>query len=929
MFTLPSVDKNSEKSEIKKIVRKLENLPTIPTIAAKILKTLTEENPEIEEIVKLIETDQATTMKILKLVNSAHFSGITDISSVQKAVVRLGFSEVRCVLLSVTISESLVKSLQENGPDQQDGLWKHSLACAVCAEMIINKTCPDLRSEAFVSGLLHDVGKLILEECFPDKYMQMDLERLEQRIPLLQAEQNILGVDHTIVGKWLAEEWNLPEVFVHSIWLHHIPCNSLDNLKFVRQKKVIKAVHLANILVHDIMSDSRRLHHPAYNYKDLMGCLHLSHNDLNEIMGSLGKAYSERTSILNMEENASSFYYHSLQRANQKLAEIASNNKKNVALEKVNQQLTILVDLNLELSNIQDTEIILKRVQQTITRDFMKCEGAICFLDITKKKLMAGYWHPEKEPRTISAKVDERGQPNLNSFFESNDRLKSLIEDCCSRNMQTVIEASRIKLIQYCNPYLVIPLIFKNHVVGGIGIIEGCDSKNEPLTEERLKTYGYMASITETALSRATLIERLRDTAESLTKALSNNEQMIIALKKNTTEKTRMEQDLIRAQKFESIGVLSGGIAHDFNNILTAISGNISLAKMYLKPEEKAFEKLIQAEKAFLRAKDLTGQLLTFSKNGKRSMRKTITSIGELIKDSAEFAMRGSNVRHEFIFQDNLFSIEVDEGQFNQVITNLLINADQAMPQGGVIRIEAENIIMKEGQDLSLKNETYVKITINDQGTGVSKEDIVKIFDPYFTTKKDGSGLGLATVYSIIKNHKGHIDVESEPGVGTTFYIYLPASTKEGHRQKDIVEKGPITGKGMVLIMDNEKPIRDLTGEMLESLGYEVKFASNGSEVITSCKAAKEQNNPFDVVILDLTIPGGMGGRETIQKLHEIAPDLKVIVSSGYVDDPVMLGFREYGFSNAVAKPYEIKELSIALHGAIMQKQTETDHLIC
>jgi CheY-like chemotaxis protein len=311
-------------------------------------------------------------------------------------------------------------------------------------------------------------------------------------------------------------------------------------------------------------------------------------------------------------------------------------------------------------------------------------------------------------------------------------------------------------------------------------------------------------------------------------------------------------------------------------------------------------------EKAALQAKKLTQQLLTFARGGTPIIQTT--SITELITESTNFTLRGSNVSCEFFIPDDLWFVNVDEGQMGQVINNLIINADQAMPEGGKIEVSAENITVGEEQALPIKKGKYVKITIKDRGIGISKEHLERIFDPYFTTKQKGSGFGLAITYSIIKRHRGHITVESEVGVGTTFSIYLPASF-EKMPMKEKIEKKVVSGAGKILVMDDEEVVRDVAGEMLKQIGYEVEFAKDGAEAIELYNRAKESGNAFIAVILDLTVPGGMGGVETIKKLLEIDPGVKAIVSSGYSNDPVMANFSEYGFSEVVPKPYEIQKV--------------------
>ncbi len=388
---------------------------------------------------------------------------------------------------------------------------------------------------------------------------------------------------------------------------------------------------------------------------------------------------------------------------------------------------------------------------------------------------------------------------------------------------------------------------------------------------------------------------------------------------RDITEKRKMEEAILKlkTEKMDSISILAGGIAHDFNNILTAILGNINLAKMHAMPGDEIFKILAEAEKASLRARNLTQQLLMFSREGVPVKRPA--SMPELLQDTAEFALRGSSVKCEFCIPDNLWSVTIDAGQISQVINNLVINAEQAMPEGGVIRVCAENVFAGEEEGLPLKQANYVKISIQDQGIGIPREHLQRIFDPYFTTKQKGSGLGLATSYNIIKNHDGHLDVISELGVGTTFYMWLPASQKEITIEKE-EDLRIMRGKGRILLMDDDEAILEVTRDVLEHLGYEAVFTRDGVEAIDVYKKAQEAGSAFDAVIIDLTIRGGLGGKETIQKLIEVDPQVKAVVSSGYSNDPVMVEYEKYGFRGMVTKPYSIGELSKTLQKVLQGK---------
>lgn len=397
----------------------------------------------------------------------------------------------------------------------------------------------------------------------------------------------------------------------------------------------------------------------------------------------------------------------------------------------------------------------------------------------------------------------------------------------------------------------------------------------------------------------------------------SKIEGVIIVFQDNT-EKKKLEEEIRKTHKLESLGIFAGGIAHDFNNLLTTILGNIGLAKLYSAPQERVYRVLAEAEKGSLQARDLTQQLLTFSKGGAPVKKKS--SMKDLVKDTIEFTLHGSKVKFEIVIPDDLWAVEIDEGQISQVINNLVINAQQAMPQGGKIIVKLENIIITADKGLSFKGNYYVKISVADQGVGIPEKNLHKIFDPYFSTKEGGSGLGLAITYSIISKHDGYIDVVSKVNEGTTFSIFLPATGEQIEQKETNVREQP-KAHGRILLMDDEKIIQQVSGDILNYLGYDTEFADDGSEALRKYVEFKESGNPFDAVIMDLTIPGGMGGKEAVQRLLGLDPEAKVIVSSGYSNDPVMADHKKYGFKGVVAKPYKISDLYDTIDAVINNKE--------
>lgn len=402
----------------------------------------------------------------------------------------------------------------------------------------------------------------------------------------------------------------------------------------------------------------------------------------------------------------------------------------------------------------------------------------------------------------------------------------------------------------------------------------------------------------------------LADVNASLVTDQAGEPRSILLVSRDITESRMMEQQLQRTQKLESVGVLAGGIAHDFNNILMVIAGNLSIAKSELDEHDRLFDILTGAENAAMRARDLTQQLLVFSRGG--SPVKKIASIEGILRDSVQFALRGSKVRYELEIKEGLWHAVIDEGQINQVINNLVINAYQAMPNGGVIKVSAENVLLGDESVIPLKPGHYLLISVRDQGTGIMKEHYSKIFDPYFTTKKEGSGLGLAIVYSIVRSHRGYVDLVSMEGAGTTFYIYLPASEEPGEPTKE-KNRESLAGHGRILVMDDVDEILLTVRRMLEHLGYSVQCVGDGEEAISMYAAAKESGRSFDLVIMDLTVPGKMGGLEAISRLREIDPAVRAIVSSGYSNDPILSDFGKYGFAGVIVKPFRVEELGAAL----------------
>ncbi len=385
---------------------------------------------------------------------------------------------------------------------------------------------------------------------------------------------------------------------------------------------------------------------------------------------------------------------------------------------------------------------------------------------------------------------------------------------------------------------------------------------------------------------------------------------------RDQTYRKKLAEELQKAQKLESLGILAGGIAHDFNNLLTGISGYTSLVLSNLDSNDPNGELLEKVLKTIDKTTRLTTQLLTFASGGEPV--RNMVSSSKVIEEAIEFAMHGSKATCQFELAEDLLNMHVDEGNIAQVINNLIINACQAMPEGGQITVRAENATDRDRQSPILRAGRFVKLSITDQGIGIDEAQLGKVFDPFFTTKEKGNGLGLAIAYSIVSNHNGHINIESKVGKGTTVSLWLPG-TQEGVPAIIKIESKTMKLRGKVLIMDDEQYIRDLGTRIFEKLEWTVETATNGTEAIEKTRKAKQDDTPFDVAILDLTVPGGMNGKEAMGKMLDIDPSIRGIVSSGYSTDPVMSDYEKFGFKNAVPKPFERDELVNAVY-EVMQE---------
>ncbi len=1036
----------SLRDEVRKVIRTLEALPSAPAVASNILNALTQARPDMERVVKLLETDQGLAMKLLRLVNSSYYGLSKKVATLQRAVALLGVEQLRCMLLSVTVSESLIKELRRRARKDQQALWEHSLACAVCCELFAEKVLPKRASEAFVLGLLHDVGKLLFMECAAETYQEVEKAARERGVSMAEAEQDLLGVDHATVARWLAEKWELPPILTFPLWWHHHSPDVLSMMDIpdpeIRDLSLL--INLSDHVVHELMADAVAVELFRNPDPALLSHFGLNPTDCHEVKSRIAKRYSARTALLDFEQDELSFYFRALQRANQHLSRMASQGLRLEASRRSEREREALEDLETLLPALGDVPTMVEEAAGRVAELLGVDQGVVYVWDDSSPMLHGCWWKAEDAPRSFTlSKEGGNGREALNSMpFE----MRQLLGGFRKRYSFTAAGALMDRRVQYHPPFIAVPIVVDGTVVGEAILHEQALHYEEPDAARPLSVYEKLGRVLSSAVRQIRLVEKSRDLNDKLSTALAQagrtmkelreaqaryrdeKERLAVTLKsiaeaviatdtegrvvlfnegaskltgwneeevlgksasdvlrlvrtatdeplpnpvglvvakggpveyanelalrtrdgsakpvamcaapiideedrtlgvifaiRDLTYQKKMETEVLRARKLDSIRILAGGIAHDFNNIMMGILGNLNLAHMFLNDPEKLESRLAEAEKGVHRAKDLTQQLLSLAKGG-APIKKT-TAISDLLREGTDFVLSGSNVKVHFDLPKDLRPVDVDVAQMHQVISNLLINAKQAMPNGGTVWISAENCEVNEETGLPLPKGSYVHIAFRDEGVGIKAEYLDRIFDPYFTTKdrtsEKGTGLGLAIVYSVMKRHGGCVTVESQEGKGTVFHLYLPATDAVPASVSEEA-KTIQTGRGRILVMDDEESVRNIVREMLTHLGYETDMAKDGQEAIQKYEAALKQGRPYVAAILDLTVRGGMGAKATVERIHALDPSAKAIVSSGYVQDEVVDRYAEFGFAAVITKPFTIRKLSETLQRVVHMKE--------
>lgn len=863
-------------SSVKRIVRRIEELPSPPAVATKALNLVLSGDIDFKVLAELIGADQSLSFKVLQLANAAEH-GYGRISSIEKAAVVLGLSTLKNVLLGAVIRDTLIEDPRQGDPYVTE-IWKHSLSCAVTAQLLAEVQAPHLADRAYAAGMIHDCGKLALITVMPDAYQDI-MDRFKGgEDSLLDLEDEILGVDHCVVGKWLTRKWGMPGDLVDAAWLHHQPSEVLDELDVDRD--LMKIVALANYLVHEIEIEPGDPGLPRLRnaYRDSIG---ISEDQVDTAKSKIGQRFAERAGIFDLENDAAKYYFEALTKARKRLVELTGSlESKNASLDRANMLLDKVGQAGLALADADSARDVFETVSRTL-RDLGCVKGLVYSIDRSDRRIEGLNWNEEGEWHVLCA-LDEGLSPMFGHCDgKMSEELMPLVAEYTSRVPPLPLKENAPSCLCYSEPYYILSMVGEWEFKGEIIF---CPlSPDSGLNRQETAGFTQLAGLASASLTRLELEARLEERAERLAKAMRRIQQINL--------------QLLQTERLASIGRLAAGAAHEINNPLAIIYARTQLLE--LKEEEagkkKSFRLIMEQIE---RISSILTNLMDFARpsppefesvSANQIVEKTLSLIqGELEKKQMRINKK---------LGKGIPPILGDTRQLEQVFLNLIINAEHAMEDsGGVLTITTK----------SLPEKGLCEVKIQDTGIGIVPENMDKIFDPFFTTKEEGkgTGLGLSTSYGIIQSHRGEINISSTPGKGTTVTVNLPldpaAVAEEAGAQESFEQE---TAREAILVVDDEEHIREILAESLGEAGYSVELAKNGREGLKMLSRKR-----YALLILDIRMPL-ISGLNLLTRIKKLTKRMPVIVITGLAGPDEVKQAMELGAERIIRKPFQIDKL--------------------
>ncbi len=869
------------RADIKNITQRIDELPAPPSVATRVLSMAVEKDSDFKKISRLIESDQSLTLKVLKLSNSMAYGYHGRVTSVEQATAILGFSTLKNVVLGIVIREALFQDPEQGDPYLQE-IWKHSLACAVAAQLLAERRHPKLTGEAFAAGMIHDCGKLVMLTVLPEAYEKVLEQSRTEGVAVLDLENEVLGIEHTVVGKWLAQKWDLPRQLIDAAWLHHQPPEVLSGLE---RNTLTLLVALADNLAHEVMVDYAG-QDSLKNRNALVKAFGITEEEVEEIKSLIGKRYADRAAIFDLENDAALFYFEALQRANKKLVglnlDLEQNNDR---LGRSNRIFSAISEAGLQLACAQDAAEVLDIAATILIRRLDVREGFIYRIDGANRAIEARRW---RDPDNVSD-VRCRLSNDMTPIFEDKkggvpQDIRPLLADYLSRAPSMPPARGDVSHFTFMDPFFVSPMIADGAFLGEI-LFRLEFKYGDRLLPQEYAGYSQLANLTAASLNRLDLHLQLEERAEGLGGALRKIRQI--------------NRKLLQAERLAAVGQLAAGAAHEINNPLAIIYARAQLLE--LKEEDakkkKNFRQMIEQIE---RITSILNNLMDFARPAAPKFEPV--SLNDILEKTLALIQGGLkklNIRVKKHLEPDLPPVMGDAHQLEQVFLNLFINAEHAMEEAGGVLAVSTRMNAKQNREL---------VTVADNGVGIPKKHLGKIFDPFFTTKEEGkgTGLGMSTSYGIVTSHQGDIRVTSEKGVGTKVTVELPVDqnsiTQARAASKRAVKKAA-PKENAVLVVDDEKYIREILKETLTANGYTVETAVNGQEGLSLLSQGK-----YRLLLLDLRMPW-VNGLSLLSRIRHLVEEMPVIVLTGLAGPEEVEEAMSMGASKCVRKPFQIEEL--------------------
>lgn len=861
---------------VRSVVQRIENLPALPGVAVQALTLSMSDDTALDQLSRIMEVDPVLTARMLRLVNNARAGLPRKVDTVKQAVALAGLNQVRCALLGVVMRDYLASETRETAHTAKQ-LWVHSLMTAVMAHLLAQKSFPELQDTAFVGGLLHDIGKIVIQDVFPGLMADIVALQEQNHVGSLEAEQDILDVNHCIVGKMLAEQWNLPEPLLDCIWLHHHRPEVPEMASAHRE--LIWIVALANILAHDVLMASRQNGRTEVQ-KSLMTLLRLEEPDLEPIRRKATKEYEKKAGFFDLESDPHAIFHDILQKANQKLSRLGVElDMQRADLVRANNLLELTRRLCLGLGRARSREDLFLQVAQAFQGFAPVPLGVFYIIERETRELEGIVWTEGGRRRRLLCFTDRKGEPVWEHDDQTLPRDLRRILSCHKRRAQKT-EALGVTTSP---PFHVFSFGEEDEYFA-----ELCISLQQEYRDEgnaQLHAFLHVAHLLWSAVQSVRLLERLQRNQDDLSQALWKNQQI--------------NEHIFQTERLAAVGQLAAGAAHEINNPLAIISARAQLLELREQDERKKRELSVISQQID-RISKILSNLMDFARPVPPKLRdvdihEILNRVLELVGNG--FAKYGIGVEKKY--DPSMIRIKADPNQLEQVFLNLVINARHAMEKnGGVLTISTA---LTGGG-------TKAVIKVADQGVGISRENMKRIFDPFFSTKEEGkgTGLGLSTSLGIINSHFGKIGIESALGKGTVFTIELPVDIEA--LRPDKVEGEPLppptlSSRIKVLVVDDEEHIREILKETLEGEDFIAATASNGQEALEKLAA-----EVFDLMLLDVKMPF-CDGLAVLREVRKTDPALPVIVITGMASHEEMEEAKSYGHCKCIRKPFHIKTL--------------------